>query len=257
MSEFPSPAVHVTGEGPAILFLHAFPLDSSQWDHQVGALSGKHRCIRPDFWGCGASQPLPDPTTASFSAFAAAVLQHLDSISVDKFAVVGSSMGGYAAFEFLRQAPSRVSAVGLLSTRAGADSGQQSADRTQIAERALTDGVEFLVEMMTDRLLGAAAQREVHISDPVRGRIRRCTPTGIAASEYAMSGRTDSRELLRQITVPAMVVAGEDDVIIPVAESQQMASSIPNAQLQIISGLGHLPNLEDHVAVSNLIASLV
>ena len=47
------PAIHDTGTGEAVLFLHAFTLDASQWDHQVAALSGDMRCVRVDLWGCG------------------------------------------------------------------------------------------------------------------------------------------------------------------------------------------------------------
>ena len=60
----PELALHDTGSGPSLLLLHAFPLDASQWDHQVAALSGEFRCLRPDMWGCGSSPELPDPLLA-------------------------------------------------------------------------------------------------------------------------------------------------------------------------------------------------
>jgi len=71
------PALHDTGTGEAVLFLHAFTMDASQWDHQVAALSGDMRCVRVDLWGCGASPP-PPPGDPSLDTFAAAVLEALD-----------------------------------------------------------------------------------------------------------------------------------------------------------------------------------
>src|ERR1700680_3606492 len=105
-------AVHETGSGPAVLFLHAFPLDASQWDHQVAALSGSRRCLRPDFWGCGASPP-PSQDPASLDDYARSVLSALDELRVGRFTVVGLSMGGYIALALWRVAADRISALAL------------------------------------------------------------------------------------------------------------------------------------------------
>src|SRR5215472_10588556 len=105
------PALHDTGDGAPLLLLHAFPLDASQWDHQVAALSGRYRCLRPDYWGCGASPP--PPGEPSLDSFAAAVLRTLDERGIDRFHVAGSSMGGYVAFGLLRQAAHRVLSLTL------------------------------------------------------------------------------------------------------------------------------------------------
>ena len=74
-----------------LLLLHAFPLDASQWDAQVAALSGRYRCLRPDFWGCGAS-PAP-PAGVTIDSYTADVLGALSALGVDEFSVCGLSMG--------------------------------------------------------------------------------------------------------------------------------------------------------------------
>ena len=112
------PAIHDTGTGEAVLFLHAFTMDASQWDHQVAALSGDMRCVRVDLWGCGDSPPPPEVIPA-WMRFAAAVLDALDSRNIDRVAVVGLSMGGYLAFALWRLAPERIRALALCNTRAG------------------------------------------------------------------------------------------------------------------------------------------
>src|SRR6202049_4838166 len=86
------PAVHDTGSGETVLFLHAFSLDASQWDHQVAALSGNLRCVRVDLWGCGESPAAPG-TEPSLDDVATAVLTALDSRGIDRFAVVGLRWG--------------------------------------------------------------------------------------------------------------------------------------------------------------------
>src|ERR1700720_1055055 len=110
------PAIHDTGTGESVLFLHAFPLDASQWDPQVAGLSSDLRCVRVDLWGCGASPPPPagEPT---LDGFATAVLAALDSRDIDRVAVGGLSMGGSLAFSLWRLAPERISALVLCNTR--------------------------------------------------------------------------------------------------------------------------------------------
>jgi pimeloyl-ACP methyl ester carboxylesterase len=234
--------VHDSGAGPALLFLHAFPLDASQWDCQVAAFSDRYRCLRPDAYGCGSSPPPPAGLT--LDAVADGVLAALDARGVDTVAVVGLSMGGYTAFSLLRRAPQRVRALVLCDTRAGPDSEQGRADRLAMAETVRRDGVEVIVETMASRLLAPRGLLEAHISDPVRSRIRRCTPEGVAACQEAMAARPDSTPLLGSIAVPALVMVGELDAVTPVDEAQRMAAAIPGARCEVIAGAGHLSNLE-------------
>jgi 3-oxoadipate enol-lactonase len=236
------PHVHDTGTGPALLFLHAFPLDASEWDHQVAALSDRYRCLRPDAFGCGSSPPPPPGLT--LDGVAEAVLAALDRLGVREFAVVGLSMGGYTAFALLRGAAERVRALALCDTRAAADGEQARADRLAVAETVRRDGVEGIVESSVQRLLAPRGAAEFHISDPVRGRIRRCTPEGVAACQEAMAARPDSTPLLGGIAVPTLVLVGSEDAVTPVEEARGMASAIPGARLQVVEGAGHLSNLE-------------
>jgi pimeloyl-ACP methyl ester carboxylesterase len=237
------PAIHDTGTGDAVLFLHAFTLDASQWDHQVAALSGDMRCVRVDMWGCGESPP-PPTGEPSLDDFAASVLAALDSRHIDRVALVGLSMGGYLGFAVWRLAPERIRSLVLCNTRSAADAGGPRDDRLAMAERVeREESVESIVEPMVARLLSPRAQAEAHIVDPVRGRIRRCTPAGIAFAQRAMAARPDSSGLLASIDVPALVIAGAQDAIIAAAEVGAMADSIPGAHYVELD-CGHLSNLE-------------
>lgn len=247
--------IHDTGDGPALLLLHAFPLDASMWDAQVAAVSGRYRCLRPDFWGCGASPPPPGPTT--IDGYAAVLLSELDDRGVADFAVCGSSMGGYMTFALLRAAPDRVRAVVLSGTRAAADDDAARAARMEMAGQVRSGGVEAIVETMTNRLLCPRCRGEVHIADPVRGRIRGCSADGVVAAIEAIAGRPDSTPMLGGIHVPALVVCGRADIIVPVEESRAMAAAIPGAQLKEFEGTAHLANLEQPAAFSELLGGFL
>jgi 3-oxoadipate enol-lactonase len=240
----PLPPLHVhdTGSGDALLFLHAFPLDASMWDHQVAAFSDRHRCLRPDVYGFGAS-PAPPPGM-TLDTLAEAVVDALDSHGVQSATVVGLSMGGYVTFALLRRVADRVGALVLCDTRAATDTEQARADRLAMAAQVRRDGVEGIVEPMVGRLLAPHSATEFHISDPVRGRIRRATAEGVAAAQEAMAGRPDSTALLGSISVPTLVVVGAQDALTPPEEARRMADAIPGARIEVIDDAGHLSNLE-------------
>jgi 3-oxoadipate enol-lactonase len=247
--------VHDTGEGDPLLLLHAFPLEASMWDTQVAALGGRYRCLRPDFWGCGSSPPPSGAQT--IDGYAAAVLHALDERGIGDFAVCGSSMGGYTTFALLRAAPQRVRAVVLCGTRAAADGEAARAARMDMAQQVRDGGVEAIVETMTERLLCPRCREEVHIADPVRGRIRRCSADGTVAAIEVIAGRPDSTPMLRDISAPTLVVCGSADVIVPVEESRAMASAIPGARLHELAGTAHLPNLEQPMAFTTLLGDFL
>jgi pimeloyl-ACP methyl ester carboxylesterase len=153
-------------------------------------------------------------------------------------------MGGYVTFALLRRVADRVGALVLCDTRAGTDTEQARADRLAMAAQVRRDGVEGIVEPMVGRLLAPHSATEFHISDPVRGRIRRATAEGVAAAQEAMAGRPDSTALLGSISVPTLVVVGAQDALTPPEEARRMADAIPGARIEVIDDAGHLSNLE-------------
>ena len=114
-----------------------------------------------------------------------------------------------------------------------------------MAEAVQRDGVESVAIELPERLLSPAAYGEAHIVDPVRGRIRRCSPNGIAAAQRAMAARPDSTAQLASISVPTLVLAGGDDALIPVEAVRALSAGIHDSVFTVFEGAGHLINLED------------
>ena len=113
-----------------VVFLHAFPLQAAMWEPNLGAMPDGWRAVAPDFRGFGES-PLPDSEKHRMSEFAGDVIDLLDRLEVTEAAVIGCSMGGYVLFELLKSAPRYISAVGLVSTRPGADSEEGRKNRAE------------------------------------------------------------------------------------------------------------------------------
>jgi pimeloyl-ACP methyl ester carboxylesterase len=237
----------VSGQGPAVLFLHAFPLGLTMWDHQNAALQATHQVVRFDNRGFGGSAPGDGLLSMERIADDAAGL--LDHLGLGQAVVVGCSRGGYAAFAMIRRHAERVRALVLLDTRAGADVPAARADRSALAQQVLREGPRAAADAFLTRLLGGSTQQErQQIVERIRRIILGTSPRGIADALIGLAARADSTPTLREIRVPTLVVVGEEDVLTPLSEAEAMVQAIPGASLAIIPKAGHLANLENPAA---------
>jgi len=234
----------VRGEGPPIVFLHAFPLGMFMWDAQVEALGDRHRTLRFDARGFGGTAPDDRPLTMERIADDAAAL--LGWLGMETAVVAGCSMGGYAAFAFVRRHPERLAGLVLQDTRAGADTEESRAGRATLAQRVRAEGAGAAAEAFLPRLLGETTHREQpDLVVRLRERILATSPGGIANALLGLGARADSTDTLAAIGVPTLVVVGEEDVLTPPPESQAMAAAIAGSRLAVIPKAGHLANLEN------------
>jgi pimeloyl-ACP methyl ester carboxylesterase len=246
----PAPRQHPTRH---VLFLHAFPLQAAMWTQTLGAIPDGWRAIAPDLRGFGES-PLPDSGPHRMSEFAGDAVDLLDHLHVTNAAVVGCSMGGYVLFEMLKSAPGYISAVALISTRPGPDSEEGKKNRDKMIEQVDREGVDPIATQMVPKLLGATAQAErPDLVKQVRNLIVANKRDGVKTAVTAMRDRADSTPLLAGIKVPALVVSGAEDTLIPPAEGDAMHRAIPEAQYERMPFAGHLPNLEQSASFDTLL----
>ncbi len=246
----------VRGDGPAVLLLHAFPLGLFMWDAQVEALAATHRVLRFDARGFGGSAADDGPLTMERIADDGAAL--LDHLGIDKAVVGGCSMGGYAAFAFVRRHPQRLAGLVLQDTRAGADTAEAKANRATLAAKVLAEGASAALEAFLPKLVGETTHRErPAVVAFLRERILATSPPAIANALHGLAARADSRETLPTIAVPTLVLVGTEDVLTPPPEAVTMAAAIPRARLDVIPGAGHLANLESPDAVNAALRSFL
>jgi len=237
----------------AVLLLHAFPLHSGMWARQIEALARHHRVIAPDYRGLGRSGAPPQACTMQLLAEDMRTL--LAHLRIERAAVAGLSMGGYLAFEVWRQAPGLVRGLALCDTKAGADTAEGAAGRETFARNALDHGLGWVADQMTPKLL--KPQPDPAAVKEVRRLVADGTPAGVAAAQRGMAIRPDSLATLATITVPTLVVVGEEDGLTPPAESEKMAAAVKGARLVKIPGAGHLPCLENPAAFTAALVDFV
>ena len=244
------------GAGTALLLLHAFPLSHAMWSRELARFATMLRVITPDLPGFGRS---PRLTTPSIPAMAQAVAALLDGLGLRQPVIVaGLSMGGYVAFEFFRQFPSRVKALGLFSTKAAPDSPEQREGRLKLGDQLTQDGIEVLMRSSVPNLLGpTTVSRRPAVAHALERAARAASVDGVIDALRAMAARADSRPLLASIACPTLVVAGGEDLVIPAQESRAMAEAVPGARLDVIPEAGHLVNLEQPDAFQGMVEAWI
>jgi 3-oxoadipate enol-lactonase len=250
--------VHVVdrGEGEAVVFLHAFPLQAAMWDYQVDALEATHRCVAIDLPGFGQSPP-PVLRSTSMQGWAELVAGVLDGLGVDVATFVGASMGGYLAMAILRHHPGRVRQLVLADTRARSDD-PGAAHRRSAQQEQLRAGAEVgsLAKETVEGLLSAGSLSRPELVDYVHALADGADPEGWIGALEAMKDRPDSMLLLRQADVRALVIVGELDRVTPIAEAMSVRSLL-KGELVIIPDVGHLPNIEDPLSFNEALVNFL
>ncbi len=244
------------GDGRAVLLLHGFPLESAMWAPQIEALGGEYRIIAPDLPGFGRSAPPQDPMTWRLSGYADAAKGLLDRLGIERVVLGGFSMGGYAAFSFLRRHPGVAEALVLVDTRSGADSLEAKEARTTQQEEVQATGIEALAERLLAGLLAPKNLGDPLLCRRVRALMEQPASGYVAALE-AMKRRHDVTPELGRIELPTLVVVGAEDQLTPPPVVRAMAEAIPGARLVEIPGAGHLSNFEEPAAFNEALASFL
>lgn len=231
------------GLGIPVVLIHAFPLSSGMWKPQIKNLERKGKVIALDLPGFGRS---PREAESTIPKMAQEVARLLDSIRVNEPAMIaGLSMGGYVAFEFFRQFPGRVKGLGLFSTRAGADTPETRQKRLKIAEEIRQAGLESFAKNILPNLVGKTTlESNPELIREITGMIASNSREGVADALFAMAERRDSTDLFSFIKCPTLIIAGDEDALIPFSEAETMHKQIAGSRFCLIPKAGHLVNLE-------------
>lgn len=169
----------------------------------------------------------------------AGIARRLLDEAPERFALVGTSMGGYVALETVRQAPERVVALGLISTSAHPDSAQQAAARRRQSDAARAD-FPALADAAFPSLVTPAQEQDAALRSFWRTTTREVGLDAFLTQQEAVIGRADSRPLLPAIGVPTAVVHGTGDRLIDAEQGRELAAAVPGARLTLVEGAGHL-----------------
>ncbi len=229
----------------AVLFLHAFPLSSEMYTYQFTALEEKGiPYLAPDYPGFGSSPNLPGEVT--IERLTDHLVSWMSGLGVRKVIPVGDSMGGYIIFDLFRRYRELLSGLVFVSTRAEGESPEGKKARYNLIGRVKEEGTGFLIDMMLENQTSPATKQDVGKMNQLRCMMEKATEEGIIKTLKALAERPDSTDLLSQIDLPTLVVAGRDDEkVTPPEIVKKIAEGIKGARYVELDNSAHLPPFEN------------
>lgn len=247
-----APALHHVrrGEGPPLLLLHGLGSDLHVWDLVIDALAEQHDVLAVDLPGFGLSPPLAQDRGTAY-ALGGAVIEALDAVGWERPAVVGHSLGGLVALEVARR--DRVTRAVVISPAGMATPTEHVRTKAQLRSARLAA-----------RMLGPLGPKLVR-NPSVRGwsmRFSAASPRDLdpdwcehAARVFGRApgfentlrsiGPREAAGFLPDVAVPVRVVWGTRDRLLPPRQAHRFVTRLPDAELVMLTGVGHTPPVED------------
>ena len=251
--------VDSSGAGPPIVLLHGFALHGGLFAPLAAALAAHQRVHVVDLPGHGGSgtvEPFDLPTLAS-------TVDHALSGIAPPLTVLGWSLGGQVAMQWAVARPDRVHRLVLVSTtpsfvaRHGWPSGISEALLARFGDELRTGYAATLRRFLTLQVQGsddgrrtllALRQRLLERGEPSREALHGALTLVVGA---------DLRSMLRHVSVPALVIGGDRDLLVPLAATEALATALPNAIHRTISGAAHAPFLSHPQAFARALEGFV
>ena len=200
----------------------------------------------PALWRFGPVTVADHTRDGTIAAIAARIL----AAAPPRFALAGLSMGGYIAFEIMRQAPQRVAKLALLDTAARPETPQQTEARRPRIEMAKTGRFAEVPDSQFPLMVHRDRHGDAALKDIVRAMAEETGAEAFLRQMQAIMRRADSRPSLSAIACPTLVLVGDADELTPPALAQEIAAGIPGARLVVIPECGHVSTLERPQAVN-------
>jgi len=226
-----------------IIFIHGFPFDKSCWQPQMSVLRAHYRVITYDIRGFGKSSislEIPDMDT-----YADDLIQFMDHMGIQKAIVCGLSMGGYILLNAVHRFQERFQAIILCDTQCNSDTAEIKEKRNDAIAQVMGGRLNEFADQFMSKVFNADLVKEESILFArVKQIILGTSPETIIGALNALKNRKDMCGEMHIITVPALIICGEQDKLTPMIKSEALQKGIANAELYPISGSGHLSNME-------------
>ncbi|HUQ78543.1 MAG TPA: alpha/beta fold hydrolase [Patescibacteria group bacterium] len=246
-----SVAYQRAGAGPALVLLHGFSHDSRAWRPQLEDLADEFTVIAWDAPGAGQSADPPEPF--GIGDWADCLAGFLRAVGVARAHVVGLSWGGLLAQEFYRRHAEPVRSLVLADTYAGWKGSLPEPIPEERLAACLRDASLPPTEFVRKYLPGMFSETPSQdVRDELAEIMADFRPVGFRLMATALA-HADTRALLSTIRVPTLLVWGDADARSPIAVAHQLRAAIAGARLTLISGAGHVSNLEGSARFNALV----
>ena len=245
-----------TGSGPTVMFLHGIGGGALGFKHQLEVFArAGFRAVAWDMPGYGRSDPLEDMT---FPALADAMLWLVDQRSVDTGHAGGHSIGGMVVQEFACHHQSRLASMVLAQTSPAFGNPSGDFQKKFVADRLkpLQEGktmADIAEDVIPELIAGGASSDALELAKACMNQI---TPDTYSAAMRCIV-TFEGRDNLPRITLPTLVLAGDQDQNAPAPMMEKMASKIPGAEYVLLAETGHLAPIENAEGFNRVVVEFV
>jgi 3-oxoadipate enol-lactonase len=230
--------------GIPVVFIHGFPFSSEMWKLQIEALQSTYRVMIYDVRGHGKSDV--GDGQYSIEYFVDDLFALLDQLTIKKVVLVGLSMGGYIALRAVERQHGRFRGLVLCDTRSEGDTNESKVKRANQAKLVKTKGMkEFADDFVRAAFFEKTFQFNPGAVQIIREMIEQTSPVAIAGTLIALAARTDTTPSLVRISIPSMIIVGENDTLTPLHSALSMSEKLPNSEMYIIPNAAHVSNMEN------------
>ncbi len=242
-----------------LLLIHGFGEDHCIWSNQIEFLSKYYRVIAPNLPGVHC-KPLTihHSHAPSIRNYVEVMHELMHSLHIEKYYVLGHSMGGYIGLAFADYYVNHVIGLGLIHSTTFEDSIAKKESRLKVAEFILEHGTRKFLETATQNLFGNAF-KQAHpdkIQD-VMDSVSDISPEAMVQFVMAMRNRKSHQHMLVQNRIPIWMIVGEEDIAVPIEDSLQQAQLLPPNDVIILRQVGHMGMLEATEQVNNALLNFI
>jgi 3-oxoadipate enol-lactonase len=231
-------------DGLPVVLVHGMVFDHRMWLPQIAALRKNFRIIAYDVRGHGKSAVGDGQYT--YRMFVEDLVAVLDHLKIERAALCGLSMGGSIALRTVELYPERVRALVLCDCHGAADSNDAKYWRELAINAIKRNGLAAFSDDFVRKIFAPHTfSSRPEMVEMIRSTIIGTSPLAICGALLAQAARTDTTSIFPHINVPTLLLVGEEDTLTPPSLMRSMHEKIPESELRIISGAGHISNLEN------------
>jgi 3-oxoadipate enol-lactonase len=246
----------VAGSGPAVVLVHGFGLDMRMWTPQFAELCREFTVVRYDCRGFGSSGPFDPAVPYTHAGDLIALLDHL---SLGSATIIGLSFGGRVALQTALAAPSRVHALVLLDAVLDGVpwDAESEAGMAEVSRQVAAGGVAAGRAAWLAHPLFATACQDPSLAEQLAAMVADYPGQRWLGTDPHLPDDPPPIQALEQITIPALVVVGANDVPGFLAMSDVLARRLPAADHVVVPNAGHMVSMEQPALVNAVIVEFL
>jgi pimeloyl-ACP methyl ester carboxylesterase len=243
------------GSGKPLLLMHGFAEDHSIWQHQIEHLSKNYLVIAPDLFGAGNSEYLNDENV-SIESYAQAIKEIIKAEKIDRFIMIGHSMGGYISLAYLRLYPDDLAGIGFVHSTIFADDDQKVETRKKSIAFIKSHGGAAFLKTSIPGLYFDVKKFEKDINSQIEKSLQ-IKDQCLIQYYKAMLERPDGSDLIKKTNIPILLIAGKHDQAVTFSQSLKQFHLGKITYLKVLQNSAHMGMIEEPESITQFLTFFV